>query len=188
MPLPRDYLAALEVLGRVFVAYKAKTGHSAVLVGGAATAIYTDGAFMSGDFDVVAASDEHLADAFARFGFQKEDRAGRLRFGYYHPGIPDYGFQQVTGPLFDGRADGGRLLRFRVAPKSAVELPAIEDIIADRLAQYAVAGSSDKSRLNQARALAALADSLDLPYLMRRIEEEGGDASLLDALSPEPGH
>jgi hypothetical protein len=98
MSLPRDYLAALEILGRVFVAYRAKTGHSAVLVGGAATAIYTDGAFMSGDFDVVAR-------------------------------------------------------RFRVAPMSTVELPAIEDLIADRLGQYAVAVHADKSRLNQARTL-----------------------------------
>jgi hypothetical protein len=29
MSLLRDYLTALELLGRVFVAYKAKTGHSA---------------------------------------------------------------------------------------------------------------------------------------------------------------
>jgi hypothetical protein len=187
MSLPRDFLAALECLGRVFVHYRAQVEQPAVLVGGAAAAIYTDGSFMSGDFDVVAASDERLADAFARFGFQKENRPGHLRFGYYHPDVPGYGFQQVSGPLFDGRADLSRLYRFHIAPDSALELPAIEDLIADRLAQYAVAAASDTSRLNQARALATLAEELDLPYLLRRIHEEGGDVALLDVPDAEAG-
>jgi hypothetical protein len=187
LPLPDDYLVALEHLGRVFVAYEAETGSPAVLVGGAATAIYTGGAFLSGDFDIVASSDETLAALFTRFGFRKEERAGHLLIGFYHPDYPGLGFQQVTGPLFDGRADHARLRRFSVSTDSIVELPSIEDMIADRLAQHAIAPPSDTSRLEQARTLTALAEGLDIPYLMRRIADEGGDAALL-GLSPSGSH
>ena len=179
MPLPPAYLLALELLGQVFLAYEETSGHPAVLVGGAATAIYTDGAFMSGDFDIVVGADETFADLMKQFGFVKEDRLGFLHVGYYHPAHPEYGFQQVTGPLFDGRADQTRLHRFRVSITSTLELLAIEDLIADRLAQHAIASPSDVSRLDQAIRLVELADHLDVPYLARRVGEEGGDIALL---------
>lgn len=80
MSLPDDHMSALELLGRVFAAYAQETDGSAVLVGGAATAIYTAGAFASADFDVVASNDDKLNELFSRFGFVREDRA-RLRIG-----------------------------------------------------------------------------------------------------------
>jgi hypothetical protein len=52
-----DYISALETLAHACDRYRAMTGGEVVLVGGAATAIYADGAFMSGDFDLVAAVD-----------------------------------------------------------------------------------------------------------------------------------
>ena len=59
-------------------------------------------------------------------------------------------------------------------------LPAFEDIIADRLGQHAVASQSDDSRMQQAQMLLAMAKSVDMEYLKRRVNEEGGDLGLLD--------
>lgn len=179
MSLPDEYVAALEQLSLVFSAYREATGGDAVLVGGGATAIYTGGAFQSGDFDIVAARDDAFDSAMLAHGFRREDRAGRLMIGYYHPDHPAYGFQQVSGVLFDGRSDGAKIVHMLVKPPGVIALPAIEDMIADRLAQHAVASPSDDSRLRQARALFALGQQLDMAYLARRVIEEGGDPALL---------
>jgi hypothetical protein len=74
--------------------YRNATGGDAVLVGGAATAIYTGGLFPSGDFDIVAAWDEEFDKAMLSHGFRAEDRSGHLRIGYYHPDHPGYGRAQ----------------------------------------------------------------------------------------------
>lgn len=179
MPLPDSYIAALTHLGRVSQVYRARTGHTAVLVGGAATAIYTAGMFPSGDFDVVAAGDAEFDAVMVEHGVIKEHRPGRLLIGFYHPDHPEYGFQQVRGPLFDGRSDRNRLMPFAVTADSAVVLPPIEDLIADRLGQHAVASKTDDSRLRQARELFTLAETLDTHDLSRRTCDEGGDPTLL---------
>jgi len=179
MPLPDDYMAALEQLAAVFSEYHEVTGWTAVLVGGAAAAIYTDGQFPSGDFDIVAAGTDALDKLMVKHGFIPEDRQGYLHVGFYHPRHPGYGFQHVSGALFDGRADRARMVRLAVRPSGEIALPAIEDMIADRLGQYAEAPPSDDSRLRQARALFALAPVLDHDYLQRRVGDEGGDLALL---------
>jgi hypothetical protein len=185
MPLQDGYIAALEQLGTAFQTYYQRTGHHAVLVGGAATAIYTAGAFPSGDFDIVAANSPAFDEALLQAGFRREDRAGHLLVGFYHPGHPEYGFQQVSGALFDGRADRDRLRVLSTSRGDQLALPSIEDMIADRLAQYAVASPTDDSRLLQARMLVKLADPIDRDYLLRRIHEEGGDPALLEIGDPE---
>ena len=85
----------------------------------------------------------------------------------------------MSGPLFDGRSDRTRLIRMAVTPPGEVALPAIEDLIADRLGQHAVASPADTSRLDQARALFGLANTLDKAYSLRRIGDDGGDPALL---------
>ena len=187
MPLPDDYIAALERLGRVFETYAAKTGSAAVLVGGAAAAIYTDGLFPSGDFDIVAAQDEAFDAAMLAHDFIKEDRAGHLLVGYYHLDHPAYGFQQVSGALFEGRSERSRLTRVEVTGDSTIILPAIEDLIADRLGQHAVATGTEDSRLRQARTLFQMAEQIDTAYLVRRIGEEGGDPALLGLPGADAG-
>ena len=52
-------------------------------------------------------------------------------------------------------------------------------MIADRLAQHAIASSTDTSRLDQAKALYALAHDPDRDHLVKRINEEGGDPALI---------
>jgi hypothetical protein len=181
MPLTNEYVSALIPLSQAFETYAKVAGHFPVLVGGAATAIYTDGRFPSGDFDVVAASDPTFDAAMLEQGFIREDRAGKLKIGFYHPDHPNFGYQQVTGPLFDGRSDSKRLVRVTLTEDGAIAvvLPAIEDIIADRLAQHAIASPTDESRLLQAQALFKLAATIDMPYLLRRILDEQGDPALL---------
>ncbi|MBN3867499.1 hypothetical protein GWK89_08550 [Gluconobacter kondonii] len=81
--------------------------------------------------------------------------------------------------MFDGRADRRRLVAVSVREGRHITLPAVEDIIADRLAQHSVAPPSDSSRLEQARLMFLLAAKIDMEYLRKRVEEEGGDISLL---------
>jgi hypothetical protein len=181
MSLAADYLAALEVLARVFTAYREKTGHTAVLVGGAATAIYTAGQFPSGDFDIVAHDDAAFEAAMLAHGFNKEDQPGFLCRGFHYPLFPQYGFQLVSGSLFDGRSDSSRLVlvTFGRDGDEGVVISPVEDMIADRLSQYA-ATPADPSRLLQARALFQLNSEIDVQYLRNRIETEGGDPALLE--------
>ncbi|AQS85348.1 MAG: hypothetical protein ABF876_01110 [Acetobacter aceti] len=183
MSIPISFLDALSELAGVFGIYKQETGHDAVLVGGAATVLYTAGVFSSGDFDFIVIDDALFEKAMLRSGFIKEDRQGRLRMGYYHPMHPQYGFQAVSGALFDGRADRRRLVAVSVRDGRTITLPAIEDIIADRLGQHGVASPSDTSRLEQAKLMFLLAAKIDINYLRKRIEEEGGDISLLPTRS-----
>ncbi len=68
MALPDGYIAALEQLGTAFQTYYQRTGHHAVLVGGAATAIYTAGAFPSGDCHSRAMAWRPAASSEARVG------------------------------------------------------------------------------------------------------------------------
>ncbi|GAN75639.1 hypothetical protein Apmu_0495_02 [Acidiphilium multivorum AIU301] len=56
MTLEADYLEALGLLGRVCEQYRRETGSPAYLVGGAAVALWTGGAFHSADFDLIVAS------------------------------------------------------------------------------------------------------------------------------------
>ncbi len=150
----------------------------AVLVGGAAAAIHTDGAFMSADFDVVASNDAAFVQAMAAAGFVDDDKALHGQGGWYHPAHPQFAVEQVSGGYFDGRADKARCLKLVVRENAAIVLPAIEDMIADRLGQHEVAGG-DPSMLEQARALYVLAEGLDIAYLYRRIVEESGNPAHL---------
>jgi hypothetical protein len=178
MPLSPEYMAALELTGRVCEAYRKQTGASAYLVGGAAVAVITAGQFPSGDFDLVVGGDDQFEASLLRHGFKKEDRQGRLRFGYYHPDHPLFGWQLVTGPLFDGRSDKSRVVRLEIATDSEITFPPIEDLIADRLGQYE-ANRTDSTRLEQARFLFRMAKSVDMTYLSKRVAEEGSDPALL---------
>lgn len=180
MAFPTDYVTLLEKLAVAFTRYEVETGISPMLVGGAATAILTAGAFMSGDFDIIAGNDAAFARAMATAGFKIDEREGKLLGGYYHPDFPEYGVELVSGPAFDGRADWTRVLKPVFRGENSLTLPAFEDLIADRLGQHAVAGSGDDSRMHQAQMLLAMAKSVDMDYLQRRVNEEGGDLGLLD--------
>lgn len=180
MPIPEPYLALLERLADAFAAYEAATGHSPVLVGGAAVALQTLGAFMSADLDLHAPNDRELAKALRQAGFVAEAGRGRLLGGFYHPEFPEYGVEAISGNLFDGRSDRSRLMRILLHETKSIVIPSAEDMIADRLGQYAASNGRDHDRLAQARLLFRLVEHLDLDYLRRRIKDEGGSVALLD--------
>jgi hypothetical protein len=179
MALPPTYLRALEQLSLAFGAYEGETGQPPILVGGAAAAIRTGGQFMSADLDVVAADERAFARAMAATGFLAENRAGKEADDWYHPGFPAYAVDRVSGSYFGGKGDRGRLLRLVVRDYAALVIPSVEDLIADRLGQYATASRRDESRLLQARALLKLSKKIDPDYLVRRIVDEGGDPALV---------
>ena len=118
MSLPPEYLAALVPLAEAFSAYEKATGGVAVLVGGAAAAIHTDGAFMSADFDVVAGNDAAFDRAMATSGFVDDEKALHGQGGWYHSAHPQFAVEQVSGGYFDGRADKTRCLKLTVRGKA----------------------------------------------------------------------
>ena len=179
MAIPDTYLALLDNLASAFERYEAVTGHCPVLVGGGAIAVQTQGAFMSGDLDLYAPNDAALEAALLQSGFVREQRRGRLAGGFYHPDFPEYGVESISGQLFDGRADKSRLIRVLIHEARGIVIPSFEDMIADRLGQYAASGQRDHSRLAQAQLLFRLADDLDSGYLQSRIADEGGNFNLL---------
>ncbi len=181
------FAMALARLAEAFRASRTPRGSTPVLVGGAAVVILTAGTFFSGDFDFVHSDDQALSRALLDRGFVEERRPGMLRVGWYHPGHPGFGFQQVSGPLFDGRSDPARHLTLGLPGGGEVRLPAVEDLIADRLGQQAVASPTDRSRLDQARVMLALAEGVDPVYLRRRVLEESGDPELLGGISFREG-
>jgi hypothetical protein len=65
-----------------------------------------------------------------------------------------------------------------VRGNSSIVLPAVEDLIADRLGQHEVS-QGDDAMLEQAKALFTMAKDLDATYLKRRISEEGGNPGLI---------
>lgn len=62
-----------------------------------------------------------------------------------------------------------------------IHVIAVEDMIADRMGQYASGTARDM--LQQARALASLSERLDLDYMERRIRyETAGDYGIEDVI------
>jgi hypothetical protein len=98
--------------------------------------------------------------------------------GYYHPSHPRYGIDWVSGAYFDGMADPARVQVVVMGPGSKLNVAPIEDLITDRLAQYAQA-PRDARPLKQAKLLKRLGGKLDTVYLIKRGADEGGDISLI---------
>ncbi len=178
MALPKSFREVVALLGEVFDEYQKITGLRAVLVGGAAVSLYTQGRYVSGDFDVVAGVDDAFDLAMKNNGFVTEDRRGHLLVGWYHPQYPNLGVQVVSGPLFDGMSDPTKIKAISVG-KGHLTMAAVEDLIADRLGQFAASNNLDQSLLRQAKWLVRIPD-LDRSYLVRRIRQESGDPSLVD--------
>ena len=182
-PLFIEALRQVERAGRLAAA---KGGHHPVIiVGGSAVELSTAGNIISGDIDICE-GDEALEEALLDVGFLRETRAGRLLRGYYMV-TPDgeFGVELVSDPLFDNRSDRQRLQLFAIddAGQRVLAIPPIEDLIADRLAQYEANPSGHDDMLEQARIMVELADNLDSAYLKRRVVEECLDGeAVLQAL------
>lgn len=170
-PYRPEFEAALRLLARISAGMDAVGFRPPVLVGGAAVEIYTRGAVNTGDFDLSCGRQDVLEDLMQQHGFVRPSGPGTATRGWVHPDLR-LGFEVVSDVLLDGLADREMVQVVELAPDGAIAVIAPEDIIADRMGQYA--SGSAPEMLGQARALFALCEGLDLSYMERRIREETG--------------
>jgi hypothetical protein len=171
-PYRPEFEAALRLLARISAEMDAAGHRPPVLVGGGAVEVYTRGAVTTGDFDLACGRQDVLEATMQRHGFVRPSGPGIATRGWVHPEYK-LGFECVADTLLDGMADRAMVQVFELGDDGAVAVIAPEDIIADRMGQYA--SGSAPEMLGQARALFALAEGLDEAYLARRISEETGD-------------
>jgi hypothetical protein len=99
--------------------------------------------------------------------------------GLIHPDL-GLGFEVVAEVPMDGSVDADHIRLVQPDGETALfRVISVEDLIADRMGQYASGTAAD--RLEQARVLFALHSDLDMAYLDRRIREESmGDYGVED--------
>ena len=150
----------------------AEQGHQRpVLVGGAAAELATLGELISGDLDIVTPWQEEFEAALEDAGFVRSIGPGSFSRGFQHPFL-DVGVEVVGRTLMDGRGSYDRVFLLRLDNGRAVSVICIEDLIADRMAQYNCPPNYDLQALDQAEKLYQLAFDVDKDYLNRRIVEE----------------
>ena len=177
---PPDFVAALRLLGAA-VEEVVRLGHPApVLVGGAAVELWTNGAYVSGDFDLVAGDPAPLEASLLARGFRREDRQGRILRGLYHPDF-DIGIEFVSGTLFDGRSDRSRIVLVEIGEAAVIRVIPPEDVVADRLGQYSSNPTAEHRQLELARMVFRLAPDCDLAYLLERARQEMVEPRLTEA-------
>lgn len=178
------FVQAVEILARVcrMTAGAGDAPDPPILVGGAVIEFDTGGQFMSGDFDFVTSSDTRFISALKHFGFVPDGRPGVLQRpgGWHHP-THCIGVDMVSGQLFDGRTDRGRL-RMIATPDGEIHIPPTEDMIADRIGRWEASDRKDQAMRAQARVMFLLAETLDHAYLDLRIKQETAGAATLQTL------
>jgi hypothetical protein len=173
-----EFEAALRLFARVSEAMKVRGYEAPVLVGGAAVEIYSLSAISTGDFDISTGAQQAFEEELQRHGFVRPSGAGVATRGWVHPDLK-LGFEVVSSTLLDGMADRDRVELLEFAPDGEVAVLAVEDIIADRMGQYASGTAADMRE--QARRLFVLHNEADLDYMDRRIRyESGGDYGVAD--------
>ena len=115
-------------------------------------------------------------------GFVRPSGAGAMLKGWIHPD-QKLGFEIVADVPMDGNVDQAHIRLVQPIGETALfRVISVEDLIADRMGQYASGTARD--RIDQARLLLQLHPDADLAYLNRRIHEEsGGDYGIDDILS-----
>lgn len=173
-----EFEAALQLLARISRAMDDAGYRPPVVVGGAAVEIYTQGAVTTGDFDLACGRQDVLESTMMKEGFVRPSGPGVMTRGWIHPGLK-LGFECVAGSLLDGMADHEMVQIVQVGSDGEVGVIAPEDIIADRMGQYA--SGCAREMLGQAQTLFAICEGLDLDYMERRISEEtDGEYGLQD--------
>lgn len=140
-------------------------GNKLVVVGGSALSVYTAGAYVSQDIDVIG-KEEKLVPVLRRWGFEPKERAGRR-----------YWIRDDLGLLIDiiDREDYVGLagsIRVESTPFGPVSIAAVEDLIVRRL----IFAKRDRSAelLNQAVLLwIRFGRELDEEYLAYHVRFEG---------------
>lgn len=151
-----------------------------VLVGGAAVEFDTAAQVVT-DFDFVTSHHEFFEQLLAQHGFvEAEKHPGWRMKTYFHPDF-DTGVEVVSDRLYDG-SDPARIRLVHIDGNRIALLP-VEDLIADRVGQYA-----DDERpewLEQAIALLGVAYALDEAYLDGRIRQQSRGSWTLGRLKEQ---
>ena len=173
-----EFEAALRLFARASEAMKVRGFPAPILVGGGAVELYSNSAVTTGDFDIVTPRQEEFERELALLGFTKPVGLGHTPLGWIHPELR-LGFEIVSATLLNGMADRDRLLLIDLGQDGEAAVIAVEDMIADRMGQYA--SGTAPEMLEQARGLFVLHADADLAYMDRRIRHEsGGDYGVAD--------
>ena len=164
-----EFEAALRLFARVSEAMKARGFQRPILVGGAAAEFYSSSAINTGDFDLCTPRQEVLEEEMLKLGFVRPSGVGQMLKGMIHPELK-LGFEVVANIPLDGAFDKDTLTLVENLEEGAFIVVSVEDLIADRMGQYASGTAPD--RLQQAQKLFKLHPSIDRVYLTRRIQEE----------------
>jgi hypothetical protein len=176
-----QFEAALRLFARISEAMAERGFERPILVGGAAAEFYSKSAISTGDFDLCTPREDALNDAMRCAGFVRPSGIGQKLKGWVHPDLA-LGFEVVARIPLDGNFDRATLVMVDgFCDEGAFVVVSVEDLIADRLGQFASGTAAD--RLEQARKLFALHPSLDLDYLERRIREETAHEYGVETLS-----
>ena len=164
-----QFSAALAKLAEVSSTLDDRGYRPPILVGGGAVELYTQGAINTGDFDLVTSQQPELESVLAECGFIRPSGPGIATRGWIHPALM-LGFEIVGSRLLDGLASHDRIRVIEIGEEGAIAVIDVEDLIADRMGQYA--SGSAPEMLGQAQALFRLSKGLDLQYMDHRIREE----------------
>jgi hypothetical protein len=164
-----EFIAALRLFARVSEGMKARGFLPPVLVGGGAVEFYTASAINTGDFDIVTARQAEFEEELQAQGFIRPSGPGIATRGWIHPALR-LGFEVVASTLLDGMADRDRVVLVRLGTDGVAAMVSVEDMIADRMGQYASGAAPEM--LEQARALHRLYPDADRAYMDRRIRDE----------------
>ncbi len=181
-PWRPEFLNALRMLARLSEALAERGLPRPVLVGGGAVEFYTGSAVMTGDIDVTSPVQPELEEELVKLGFVRPSGPGKSTRGWVHPDV-GLGFEVVGNSPMGDTPDETRTLPLRLfSEEGDLRVLSIEDMIADRMGQYASGTARDL--LAQARLLYELAEAIDEDYLDRRIRtESAGDYGAKDVES-----
>lgn len=178
-PYRPEFLAGLRLLARISGAIDRRGFRLPILVGGAAAEIYSASAITTGDFDLCTPFQDVLEQELLAAGFVRPSGAGTALKGWIHPDVK-LGFEVVADVPLEGNYDRSKLTLFNISPDETLAVLAVEDLIADRMGQWASGTAAD--RIEQARQLFQLNPDADIDYLDRRIREETFDECGIEAL------
>jgi hypothetical protein len=178
-PYRPEFEAALRLFGRASEAMHERGFQRPILVGGAAAELYSLSTVTTGDFDICTLRQEEFEEELGKLGFVRPSGAGAMLKGLIHPDLK-LGFEVVAEVPMDGNVDAAHVRLVEPIGETALfRVISVEDLIADRMGQYASGSAPD--RRDQARLLLALNSSVDRDYLERRIREESmGDYGIAD--------
>jgi hypothetical protein len=150
-----------------------------VLVGGGAVEFYTGSAVMTGDIDVTSPVQPELEEELQKLGFVRPSGPGKSTRGWIHPDL-GLGFEVVgNSPMGDTPDEVRVRLVHPIGGEPGLRVLSLEDMIADRMGQYASGTARDM--LEQSRKLLPLVSKANRDYLDRRIRTEtGGDYGVED--------